>query len=166
MPPICCCSLFFCKQHFFPSCFSVFRAFFSPSFSAFFFFSLFFFKRKRKTAPSQKKERKLEDEKKKNLSFCLLLRPQHSKMDATAAAAAPGHSGSAPRLRVDELLDDVANSVREKEEEESLRLRGCFFLSVVVGSAFFLSVLSLFLSLFRFLSPSPPMETSHISAAN
>ena len=63
------------------------------------------FKRKEKTALPPQKTR----EKNSSLPLLLALR----LMDATAAAA-PGPSGSAPRLRVDELLDDVANSVRER----------------------------------------------------
>ena len=74
-------------------------------------------------------------------------------MDATAAgAAAPGPSGSAPRLRVDELLDDVANSVRRERIEmapASPSARIAFFFSVVSGAQAF-SPCSLFLSLSLF----------------
>ena len=53
-----------------------------------------------------------------------------SNMDDTAPAPGPS-GGSAPRLRVDELLDDVANSVRREEQRGRIRalifLRGWFF---------------------------------------
>ena len=67
-------------------------------------------------------------------------------MDATTAAAAPGPSSSAPRLRVDELLDDVANSVRRRkgQRKPNVDCADAFFFfssSVVVirASAFFFS---------------------------
>ena len=115
----------------------------------------FFFERERKTAFT-KIRREEKSPSLDSLSPCLLLAP-HSKMDATAAgAAAPGPSGSAPRLRVDELLDDVANSVRRERIEmapASPSARIAFFFSVVSGAQAF-SPCSLFLSLsLRFQLP-------------
>lgn len=124
-------------------------------FSFFLSFFPFFFERERKTAFT-KIRREEKSPSLDSLSPCRHLAP-HSKMDATAAgAAAPGPSGSAPRLRVDELLDDVANSVRRERIEmapASPSARIAFFFSVVSGAQAF-SPCSLFLSLsLRFQLP-------------
>ena len=119
------------------------------------------FSNEREKQPSQKtrREKLFISLPRFSLSDFLLSSPTTLEMDGPAA---PGPSGgSAPRLRVDELLDDVANSVRrgKKNCANAFRRRHLSW-SASLLSLSMLPCLSLFDS-----KCSPDREAAPLSAA-
>lgn len=103
------------------------------------FFVVIFFSR------NEEKRRRHSKKKKKTLFLFYSILFERETMDAVAAAA----GGSAPRLRVDELLDDVANSVRDNAKKMTFcadcsrrRRRSSFVVFMWLSGRAFLSLCS------------------------